>query len=243
MTLALNRNDFSPQAYARVGGILYLVIIIAGVFGEMFVRAKLVIPGDPAATAQQIMASPFLWRIGICADLVMQVCDIPLMLIFYVLLRPVNRNLALMNLLFNLIQTAVLVVNKLHLLMALFVLSDASYLQSLDPAHLRALSYLYIKLHDHGFGIGLIFFGMVCLLEGYLIFRSGYFPKVLGVLMQVAGVCYISNTFALLLAPDLAQQMFPAILMPCFIAELSLGLWMLVKGVNVHKWQERTSMA
>jgi hypothetical protein len=236
MTSALNGKDFSPQVYARVGGILYLVIIIAGVFGEMFVRAKLVVPGDAAATAQQIIASPLLWRIGICADLVMQVCDIPLMLIFYVLLRPVNRNLALMNLLFNLIQTAVLVVNKLHLLMALFVLSDASYLQSFDPAHLQALSYLYIKLHDHGFGIGLIFFGMVCLLEGYLIFRSGYFPKVLGVLMQVAGVCYIANTFALLLAPALAQQMFPAILVPCFIAELSLGLWMLVKGVNRHKW-------
>ena len=148
-----------------------------------------------------------------------------------------------MNLLFNLIQTAVLVVNKLHLLMALFVLSDASYMKALDPAPLQALSYLYIKLHDHGFGIGLIFFGLVCLLEGYLIFRSGYFPRILGVLMQVAGVCYIVNTFVLLLAPDWARQLFPAILVPCFIAELSLGLWMLVKGVNGPKWQERTAMA
>lgn len=218
---------------------MYLIIIAAGLFGEFFVRGKLFVPGDAAATASQIAASPLLWRIGICVDLVMQVCDIPLMLIFYVLLRPVNRNLALLNLLFNLIQTAVLVANKLNLLMALFVLGDAPYLQSVDPKQLQALSYLFIKLHDHGFGIGLIFFGFVCLVEGYLIYRSDYFPKVLGVLMQVAGVCYIVNTFTLLLAPQVASQLFPFILMPCFIAELFLGLWLLVKGVNLQKWRER----
>lgn len=239
MSAAINKNDFSPQSYARIGGILYLIIIIAGVFGEFFVRGKLLVSGDAAATAHQIAASPLLWRIGICADLIMQTCDIPLMLIFYVLLRPVNKNLALLNLLFNLIQTAVLVANKLNLLMALFLLSDASYMQPLDPNHLHALSYLYIKLHDHGFGIGLIFFGFVCLTEGYLIFRSGYLPKTIGILMQVAGVCYIFNTFALLLAPDFAGQLFPFILMPCFIAELSLGLWLLVKGVDLPKWKEK----
>jgi len=235
----IKENDFSPQRYARAGGVLYLIIIIAGVFGEMFVRGKLVVSGDAAATAHHIMEAPLLWRIGICVDLVMQVCDIPLMLIFYVLLRPINRNLALMNLLFNLIQTAVLVANKLNLLMALFLLSDAGYMQSLDPTHVQALSYLYIRLHDAGFGVGLIFFGLVCLIEGYLIFRSGYFPKALGVMMQVAGVCYIVNTFTLLLAPAVAHQLFPAILVPCFVAELSLGLWLLVKGVNMPVWKSR----
>jgi hypothetical protein len=239
MNAAIKGTGFSPLAYARAGGVLYLIIIVAGLFGEFFVRGKLFVPGDATATANQIAASPLLWRIGICVDLVMQVCDIPLMVIFYVLLRPVNRHLALLNLLFNLIQTAVLVANKLNLLMALFVLADAPYLQAIDKEQLHALSYVFIKLHDHGFGIGLIFFGFVCLVEGYLIFRSGYFPKALGVLMQVAGVCYIANTFTLLLAPHIANQLFPFILMPCFIAELSLGLWLLVKGVNLPKWQER----
>lgn len=239
MSLTSKGTGFSPQLYARVGGVLYLIIIIAGLFGEIFVRGKLLVPGDATATANQLIAAPMLWRIGICADLVMQVCDIPLMLIFYVLLRPVNRNLALLNLLFNLIQTAVLVANKLNLLMALFLLSDASYLQSIDPDQLHALSYLFIKLHDHGFGIGLIFFGFVCLLEGYLIFRSGYLPKTLGVLMQIAGVCYIANSFTLLLSPQLASQLFPFILMPCFIAELLLGLWLIVKGVNLAKWEKQ----
>jgi len=215
-----------------------LIIIAAGLFGEFFVRGKLFVSGDAAATASHIAASPLLWRIGICVDLVMQVCDLPLMLIFYVLLRPVNKNLALLNLLFNLIQTAVLVANKLNLLTTLFLLGDAPYLQSLDQAQRDALAYIFIKLHDHGFGIGLIFFGFVCLLEGYLIFKSGYFPKALGVLMQVAGVCYVANTFILLLNPQLANQLFPFILMPCFIAELSLGVWLLVKGIDLPKWQE-----
>jgi len=242
MNSTIKGNEFSPQSYARIGGVLYLIIIIAGLFGELFVRSKLFVPGDATATANQIIASPLLWRVGICADLIMHVCDIPLMLIFYVLLRPVNKNLALLNLLFNLIQTAVLVANKLNLLMALFVLADASYLQSIDPKQLHALSYISIKLHDHGFGVGLIFFGFVCLIEGYLIFRSGYLPKTLGVLMQVAGVCYISNSFILILAPQLASQLFPFILMPCVIAELLLALWLIVKGVNLPKWEERIRM-
>jgi hypothetical protein len=239
LNLPVHQPGFSPQSYARMGGILYLIIIIAGLFGEIFVRGKLIVSGDATATAHQIMEAPMLWRIGICGDLIMQVCDIPLMLIFYVLLKPVNRNLALLNLLFNIIQTAVLVANKLNLLLALFVLADADYLKSVSPDHLHALSYIFIKLHDHGFGIGLIFFGFVCLVEGYLIFKSDYLPAILGVFMQVAGACYMANSFILLLSPSLAGQLFPFILMPCFAAELLLGLWLLIKGVNVPVWQQK----
>jgi hypothetical protein len=130
--------------YARVGGVIYLIIIVAGIFGELFVRGKLVVHGDVAATAANIIASPLLWRIGISGDLLMQLCDIPLMLIFYVLLKPVNKNLALMNLLFNMIQTAVLVANKLNLLMPLFLLGDAAYLSTVDPNQLHVLAYLFI---------------------------------------------------------------------------------------------------
>jgi hypothetical protein len=172
----------------------------------------------------------------------MQLCDIPLMLIFYVLLKPVNRNLALLNLLFNIIQTAVLVVNKLNLLMPLFLLGDAGYLNTTDPHQLQSLSYIFINLHSYGFGVGLIFFGMVCLVEGYLIFKSGFFPKALGLMMQVASVCYLVNSFAMLLAPELASVLFPFIMMPCLVAELALALWMVVKGVNVSRWKQWPSL-
>lgn len=232
MNLSGSIEVFSPKQYSRIGGAIYLIIIVAGLFAEVFVRNKLVVSGDATATAANIMASPVLWRIGICADLIMQACDLPLIVIFYVLLKPVNKTLALLNLTFNLIQTAVLVANKLNLLAALFLLGDADYLKAFDPQQLHTLSYLSIKLHDYGFGVGLIFFGFVCLIEGHLISRSSYFPKALGIMMQVAGLCYLTNSFLMLLSPKLASTLFPFILMPCLIAELSLAIWMIVRGVK-----------
>ncbi len=234
--------DISPQTYARIGGILYLVIILAGMFSVLFVREKLIVPKDPGATAYNIIASPLLWRTGIAADLLMHICDIPLMLIIYVLLKPVNKNLAPLVVLFNLVQTAVLVANKLNLITALFPLGNEEYLKAFDAHQLYTQAYLSIKLHDYGFGVGLIFFAFVCLVEGYLIFKSGYFPKAIGVLMQIAGLCYLTNSFALVLAPKVSNMLFPAIMVPCFIGELSFCLWLLVKGVDMQKWKERVNV-
>ncbi|WP_281239474.1 DUF4386 domain-containing protein [Flavobacterium praedii] len=235
MKLFLKKFEDSPQLYARIAGILYLLIIVAGIFGELLVRNKLLVYGDANATANNIMKSELLWRMGISADLVMHICDLPVMIILYYLLRPVSEKLALLNLSFNLIQTAVLVANKLNLLAALFFLADADYLKSFSPDQLHSLSYLSIKLHDFGFGIGLIFFGFVCLIEGYLLFKSNYFPKTIGVLMSIAGICYLTNSFALLLVPQLSSIV---LLMPCLIAELSFSLWLIFKGVNLPIWKK-----
>ena len=227
---------------ARIGGALYLIIITAGIYGEMFVRAKLVVSADAAAMANNIIASPLLWRSGIAADLLMHICDLPLMLIFYLLLKPVNKNLALLALLFNLVQTAVLAANKLNLVVALFPLGDAGYLKAFDPQQLYTLTYLSIRAHGYGFGIGLIFFGFTCLIAGYLIFKSGYLPKAIGILMQLAGTCYLVNSFALILSPSLADKLFPVILIPPFIAELSFCLWLLFKGVKLSAWEKRIAV-
>lgn len=234
-----NSIKVQPQRYARIGGAAYLFIIVAGFLGEMFIRNKLIVSGDVAATAGRIMSDPLLWRIGIAGDLLMHVCDVIVMLVIYVLLKPINRNLALLALLFNIIQTAVLVANKLNLLMPLFVLGDASYLKAFDSPQLQALAYLSVKMHGYGFGNGLIFFGCTCLVEGYLIFKSGYLPRILGIMMQIAGICYLVNSFALIVAPSFADKVFPAILLPSFIGELSFSLWLLIKGVNIVKWKER----
>jgi hypothetical protein len=235
--------EASPQTLARIGGVLYLLIIVTGLFGEMFVRGKLVVSGDATATAANITASQVLWRLGVTGDLIMHVCDVPLMLIFYVLLRPVNKTLALLGVLFNLVQTAALVAFKLNLLVALFLLGSAGYLKALESRQLHALMYLFIKADGYGFGIGLIFFGCACLVFGYLIRKSGYLPRAIGVLMQIAGVCYLTNSLSLLLAPAVANAIFPAILIPAFIGELSFCLWLLVKGVNVPKWEEHAKGA
>jgi hypothetical protein len=236
------KTETSPQVYARIGGVLYLILILVGIFAVVFVRGKLIVAGDATATANNMIASQLLWRIGIAADLIMHVCDIPIMLIIYILLRPVNKNIALLALLFNLIQTAVLVANKLNLVSALLQLESVDYLNTVDPYQLHAQMYLSLKLHDIGFGIGLIFFGFTCLVNGYLIFRSGYLPKTIGVLIQIAGLCYLTNSFALLLAPKFSRIIFPTILVPAFIGELSFCLWLIVKGVNVPKWNKQVSM-
>jgi Domain of unknown function (DUF4386) len=227
----------SPQPYARFAGVLYLVIILLGLFGEMFVRGTLVVSGDAAATANNIFSAQFLWSSGIAGDVLMHVFDVPVIVILYFLLRPASESLALLATLINLVQTAVLAANKLNLLVPLFLLEDAGYLKVFSAEQLHALSYLAIKAHGYGFGIGLIFFGFACLVRGYLIFRSGYLPRTLGVLMAIAGLSYLVNSFALILAPSFATQIFPGVLLPAFIGELSFCLWLIVKGVNTGKWE------
>ena len=231
--------EHSPQRWARVAGLLYLAIILLGLFGEMFVRSTLVVSGNPAATANAILQSQFLWRAGIAGDLLMHVFDVPVIVILYFLLRPVSKTLALLATLINLVQTAVLTLNKLTLLLPLLLLDDAAYLKAFSPEQLQVLSYLAIKAHGYGFGIGLIFFGFACLVRGWLIFGSGYFPKPLGVLMFVAGLSYLANSFALLLAPSIAASIFPGVLIPALVGELSLCLWLIVKGVNMKQWAQQ----
>ena len=229
----------SPQLYARLGGFLYLAIILFGIFGEMFVRGTLVVSGDATATVDSISRSQFLWRAGIVGDLLMHVCDVPVILILYLLLRPVSKGLALLATLFNMVQTAILAVNKLTLLFPIFLLEDVGYLKAFSAEQLHALSYLAVKAHGYGFGIGLIFFGFACLVRGHLIFRSGYLPKTLGLLLQIAGLSYLTNSFALLLAPSFATSIFPGVLVPAFIGELSVCLWLIIKGVNARQWEQR----
>jgi hypothetical protein len=235
----MNSFEHSPRRYARMGGVLYLAIILLGMFGELYVRGTLVISGEATATAQAISNSPILWRAGIVGDLLMHVCDLPVILVMYLLLRPVSENLALLATWLNLIQTAVLVANKLNLMVPLFMLDQVSYMKAFSPEQLHALSQLAIKAHSYGFAVGLIFFGFACLVRGYLIYRSGYFPKFLGVLILGAGFSYLINSFAVLLAPTFASLIFPAMLVPAFVGELSFCLWLIVKGVDLTQWRQR----
>jgi hypothetical protein len=209
--------------YARIGGALYLVIIVAGIVGPLVTRELLIVAHDAVATSHNIASSPGLWRLGIALDLVAQLCDVPVMLILFLLLSPVNKNVALLALLFNIVQTSVLVANQLTLVAA----------QLLSPDQ-PALADVALRAYSFGEPIGLVFFGFTCILEGYLIRHSGYLPWILGVLMQIAGVAYVANTFLLLLAPGVASIVF---LIPTVVAELSLALWLVIRGVDVAKYR------
>jgi hypothetical protein len=226
----------SPQFYVRLAGVFYLAIIVLGLFGESYVRSNLMVAGDAVATAQNIANSSSLWRVGIFSDLMMQVLDIPIIVLMYLLFKRVAAGLNLAATGFNLIQTAVLVVNKLTLFIPLLLLGGAAYLSAFSSEQLAAWSYLSVRMYNYGFAAGLIFFGIACVIRGYLIVQSELFPKFIGLLLALAGVCYLINSTAILLALDIAPLLFPWIYLPVLVGELTLSLWMIFKGVNIGKW-------
>lgn len=232
----------SPQLYARLGGALYLVIILFGFFSEGFVSSKLLVVGDAAASARNILAEPVLWQLSVAVNVLVVLCAVPLLWIEYGLLRPVSKPLVLLSLLFNLISLAVEAVSKVFLLLVMPTLANAGYRHAFGAAQLSGLASLALRSHAIAFNLALLFFGCTCLLNGYLIFKSGYFPKALGLLLQVAGGSYLVGCWAALFAPVLAGRLLPGILLPCLIGESSVCLWLLVKGVNVASWQARIKL-
>lgn len=213
--------DVGPREL-RIAGLCYLAIIALGLWSELFVRGQLVVAGDAAATAQHIAAHPQLWRLGLVSDLLMQVLDLPVIVVLWRLLRPVHEMLALTATGLNLVQTAVLVANRVQLLAPLELLAGSAF----PPEQREALAMLAVQLHGQGFGIGLIFFGFACVIRGALIAVSGVTPRALGGLLVVAGLAYLLNSFALLLAPDVAKLLFPGVLLPAFVGELVFALWL-----------------
>lgn len=233
--------EASPRALARVGGVLYLIMIVVGIFNEAFVKGRIVVSGDAMATAANLRSMESLWRFGIAGEMLMVICGVALTLVLYVLLRQVSRDLALLATFFSLIATAVEAAYSLQLVEALFPLGNAGYLKAFTPEQLNAMASLSLKSHVFGFGIALLFYGPFFLVSGYLIFRSTYLPRAIGILYQIAGLAYLANGFVLILAPRFAGQMFNVMVLPAFVGEASFCLWLLFKGVNVEQWKAQAA--
>lgn len=236
----MNR-EINPQVYARVGGILYLLMIALGIFQEFFIRGRILVAGNAAATFANLQKMEMLWRTGIVTELVMMIIAVVLALVLYVLTRPVHKELALLGLLFNVIATAVESAYAIQLVEALFPLGRNTYLTAFTPGQLQAMTALAMKTHVFGFGIALLLFGPFFFVTGYLIFKSGYLPKPLGVLYQLAGLAYMFNSFTLVLAPQFAGPAFMIMAAPVFVGEVSFALWLLIKGVRIDGWREACS--
>lgn len=226
-------NGETAQRYARIAGVLFLLTIVAGGFGEAYVPSKLVVSGDAAATAANLRASDLLFRAGFASYLVEAMCDIALSLVLYILLKPVHRNLALLAAFFGLVSTAVFACAQLFYFAALLFIGDADYLRTFSPDQLNTLMLLSLKISGYGGGIFMVFYGVASVLRGYLILRSGYLPRFLGALLLLAGLSFITRNFLLVLVPRYASDLF---LLPMFLAIGSLAGWLLVRGVDVAKW-------
>ncbi|GJQ20398.1 MAG: DUF4386 domain-containing protein [Bacteroidia bacterium] len=228
-------TTISPDRLARVTGLGYLVIILAGITAEFVVRSGLIVPGDAAATAENIMGSQSLFRLGIALDIVMLLFDVLLALTLYLLLVSVHPVYALMATFFRLVHAAVVGAGLLNLVFVLLLFSGSGYLAAWTPDQLNALAMVFLEAHGYAYVLGLIFFGIHCLVLGYLVFRSGFFPKVLGILLMVAASGYIVDGFANILLTnysDYESIFMIVVFVPAFIGELSFTLWLLVKGIR-----------
>jgi hypothetical protein len=234
--------EASPRLYARIAGGLYLIVIAGGIFAEIFVRGRLVVHGDAAATAHNILAHELLYRLGFAVEVFYCACNVPLALIFYNLFKVVNKNVALLMVFFDLVVTAIESVSLLAHFAPLVFLGGGHYLSAFTAEQLQAAAYISVQLFEHGFAICLVFFGFDCLTLAYLIVRSTFFPRLIGVLLAIEGLGYLINSFALFLAPGLQARIFPYFV-TTGIAEVALCLWLLVMGVNVPRWKEQAIAA
>ena len=231
----------SPRLKARVAGVFYLLTIVTGVFSEGFVRASLIVTGDAGATATKILASEPLYRLGLAADLIGLACYVVVTLLFYDLFKPVSRSLSLLAAFFSLVGTAVLAIDTLNLLAPLILLGGAPSLTVFSADQLRAMAYLFLKLHALGDGIDSVFFGFYCLVIGYLIFKSTFLPRIVGALLAIAGLCYLFDSFTNFLSVPLPGYLSDYVLVPGLVGEGSLTLWLIIVGLDPAKWERRTA--
>lgn len=222
------------QAYVRFAGVLLLLSMVGGYFGEMHVPSRIVVSRDPAATARNILELNLLFRWGFAGYLLEAVCDIALAWVMYVLLRPAGRNLALLAAFFGLVSTSVFAVAQFFFFGSATILAGTDYLKGFSPDQLNSLAFIWVKMYGLGAGLFMVFYGIATGVRGYLIYRSGYLPRLLGALLMLAGLGFIARNFVLVLAPAYLSNLF---LVPMFFAGASLTLWMLIKGVDVRKWE------
>lgn len=224
--MPLSFSDLQPKSLARIAGVGYLVIIVAGIFAEFFVRSSLLVPGDAVATVANIKASESFFRLGIAADTVMLIFDVIVALALYLLLASVDKTLALLATFFRLVHTAVVGAGLLSLMVAVLLL---------DTPSSESLVMTFLDAHGYGYVLGLVFFGVHCFLLGWLVYRSGMFPKILGALLIIAAAGYLTDSFAQILLTDYAaveSTMMAVVFVPAFVAELSFTIWLLVKGIK-----------
>jgi hypothetical protein len=227
--------EASPRPSARITGVVYLLYFLTAVLGELLLKG-LVIEGNAAATANNILAHQPLFRLGLASGMIAIAFYIAVTALFYDLFKPVSRRLSLLAAFFSLVGCAILAFASLFQLAPLVVLGGSKYLSVFKVEQLRALALMFLELNTQADNICVVFFGVYCLLIGYLIFRSAFLPRILGVLMALAGLGWL--TF---LSPALASRLSPFNLVLGFLAELALCLWLLVIGVDVERWKEQAS--
>ena len=231
-------TELSPRFKARMAGVFEVLEGLTSAGGQVAILGSLVVAGNAATTATNILAHEQLFWLGFASSLIAVAFHIAWAFLFYKLFKPVNRSISLLALCVILVGCSIQALTSLLYLAPLLVLQSGSAFSAFTPHQLQALALVFLKLNAQAFDIYLVFFGLWCVLIGYLIFRSTFLPRILGVLLAIDGVGWM-----LYLSPTLANQLFPLIAVASGLAEIPLMLWLIVMGVNSQRWKEQASAA
>jgi hypothetical protein len=228
MTTEEKKNSFKKTA--RITGLLYLLLAPFAFFSVIYIPSTLIDPGDAATTANNILASEGLFRISIVSGSVVFLIEIVVTALLYVLLKQVNKTLSLVAAFSRLAMTIIQGINLLNHFLALLLLSGAGYLSVFEPEQVDALVLLFLSAIEYVALIWGLFFGLHLLVLGYLVYKSGYIPRILGVLLIIASLCYLTQSFGIILLPK-SEEIF-AWFGNLSIIEVAFPLWLLIKGVK-----------
>jgi hypothetical protein len=231
-------TETSPRLKARIAGVLYILAIVTGIFAQGFVSERLVVDGDAAATAANILAHRGLFQLGYAVYLIEMACNIAMTALFYDLLKAAGRSVSLLAAFLGLAGCIIKTLSRVFFIAPLFVLGGAHYLSVFSTEQLQALALLFLKVNDHGAAIALVFFGYYAFLQGYLIIRSTFLPRTLGKLSVLGGVGWLCFLY-----PPLGYRLFPYIAAFGILGAVSLILWLLAFGLNEQRWKEQASAA
>lgn len=229
------RRPASIQRTARSAGLLYLILAVCGGFAEFFVRQSLIVRDDAATTVANLVANQGLVRSGIVVELAGQVAFVLLALALYRVLKPVDRRQAVVMVVFVALAVGITCLNMLNQFAAVYLTSGAGHLAAFDASQLQALVLSFLDLHQAGYIIAQVFFGLWLLPLGYLVFRSGFLPRLIGILLMIACAGYLVDVAIFFLAPGFGMVFSEF----TFVGELALMAWLLVFGVNVRRWEAR----
>lgn len=222
--------------YARAAGVAMLLSIVFGFLGELYLPGKIIVAGDAAATAANITGNPVLFRLTFASYLVEGICDVALCVFFYVLLKPVDRNLALLSAFFGIVSMVTFAVAQASFFASSFVLRETGGLLAFTVEQRQALALLSIRIAGMIAGLFLCMYGIATMIRGYLIMHSGYLPRVLGILFIIGGAGFFLRSTTYIVAPSYSS---PVLLIPMALAGIPMMFWLLFRGIDPQRVERR----